>query len=511
MAGPKTHDQASAAQESFSQQLLAAVDLGSNSFHLVLARVVNGHLQTIEKRGEKVQLAAGLNEKMAISPEAEGRALECLERFSQRLKGLPRASVTILGTNTLRAASNSAEFISKANKILGYHIEVIAGIEEARLIYLGVAHTLADDQGKRLVIDIGGGSTEFIIGERFAPIELESLEMGCVSYTDKYFASKTLSQANFDCASNAAQQEIQRIQNRYQKLGWQNVVGSSGTIRAASRVLYTYGLTEGSITLKGLKDLRKLMINQVHLDNLMLQGVKDQRLRVFPAGIAILIGIFEALGIREMHYSDGALREGALYDLLGRATHEDVREKTVYAMQSRYAVDLTHSHTVKETSLALFESVKSSWKLDSEEHKDWLRWSADLFEIGLSVAHSQFHRHGAYLIEHSDMPGFTKRAQSQLALLVLGHRRKIPVADINYLPPAASILTLKLLVLLRVSILLHHGRGTDEVNIPQVISDDIHSVRLIFDVGYLAAHPMTEMDLKMEREYLEAVGIDLMF
>lgn len=493
-----------------SIQQLAAIDLGSNSFHLVLARLVNGQLQTVEKRGEKVQLAAGLDSDMRIAPAAEERALACLERFSQRLKGLPRSQVAILGTNTLRAASNSAAFIEKANAVLGYPIEVIAGIEEARLVYLGVAHTLSDDAGKRLVIDIGGGSTEFIIGERFQPIELESLEMGCVAYTDKYFSDGLLNKRNFKQASKAAQQELQRIKRRYQQLGWDNVVGSSGTIRAAARVLAGYGLSGGGIHLKALRKLRDLMIDQQTIDQLELQGVKDQRLRVFPAGVAILIGIFETLEIDNMEYSDGALREGALYDLLGRAQHEDVREKTVDGLQARYAIDIPHSEAVKHTLMALYDQVKAPWKLDETDYCDWLRWSADLFELGLSVAHSQFHKHGAYIIRHSDMPGFSQQAQQRVAILVGAHRRKVPMSDFDGFSADTRLAMLRLTILVRLAALLHFGRGAKEVVIPQV-KVGRQFIQLTFPEKFLARHAMTEMDLALERDYLQAVGIELSF
>ena len=490
-------------------QPLAAIDLGSNSFHLILAREVEGQIQTIEKRGEKVQLAAGLDAQRRIAPAAEERALACLERFAQRLQGMPRSRVTVLGTNTLRAASNARDFIRKANTILGFPIEVIAGIEEARLIYLGVAHTLADDEGKRLVVDIGGGSTEFIIGERFRPIELESLEMGCVAYHDKFFSDGLLNKTNFKLATKAAQQEIQRIRSRYKKVGWQNVVGSSGTIRAATRVLKGYGLSGDGIQLKALRQLRDLMIDQKQIDQLSLQGVKDQRLRVFPAGVAILIGIFEALGIEHMGYSDGALREGALYDLLGRAQHEDVREKTVDALQARYAVDIKHSERVKKTVTKLYEQVKGPWKLDNSEYADWLRWAGDLFEMGLSVAHSQFHKHGAYLIQHSDMPGFSQQTQHHVSLLVAAHRRKIPMTELDSFTGDDKLTLLRLIVLLRIAVLLHHGRG-QKVLVPNV-SVGRQSISLAFPDEYLATHSMMEMDLALERDFEQAAGIELSF
>lgn len=493
-----------------SQQMLAAIDLGSNSFHMVVARLINGQVQIIDQRGEKVQLAAGLNPITGIAPDAQERALACLERFAQHLKGLDRQHVTVLGTNTLRAARNSQTFMKKANKVLGFKIETISGIEEARLVYLGVAHTLADDDGRRLVIDIGGGSTEFIIGERFAPLKLESLHMGCVSYTDRYFGDGKLNERNFYRAASAAKSEILGLKSTYQNLGWQNVVGSSGTIRATSRVLEGYGLSESDITLEGLLSLKKIIMQTKHIDKLKLQGIKDQRLRVYPAGLAILIGIFEALNIENMEYSQGALREGALYDLLGRESHEDVREKTVASMQQRYMVDTSHAIKVRASANHLFFQVHEDWKLNQEEHLSWLNWAADLHETGLAIAHNQFQKHGAYIIKHGDMPGFSKPIQEVLSLLLLGHRRKVPVSKIELQEVVKTKKLMRLAIVLRLSVLLHHDRGADKVVLPAM---DVHKskVTLMFPEHYLEEHPMTVLDLEREKAWLQDAGFELTF
>ncbi len=492
------------------QQQLAAIDLGSNSFHLVVARLVDGHIQTLEKRGEKVQLAAGLDKQRRISEAAQGRALACLERFAQRIRGLEAHQITILGTNTLRSASNAKAFIEQANGILGFPIEVISGIEEARLVYLGVAHTLADDIGRRLVIDIGGGSTEFVIGERFEPVELESLHMGCVTYTDRFFPQGKITQASFERAIAAAKQEILRIKGPYQKLGWQNVVGSSGTIRAANRVLTGYGLSQNNITWDGLKRLQQMMVDWGDVTQLNLQGVKDERQKVFAAGVAILIGVFETLDLQEMTYSDGALREGALYDLIGRAKHEDVRERTVRAMQARFKVDKEQAVRVRNTALALFEQVKQSWSIDGAEYKNGLRWSAELFEVGLGIAHSQFHKHGAYLVGHADMPGFSLPTQAALAVMIRHHRRKLHIDSYDIFSEQEKVKWIRLTMLLRLAVLLHQGRGIEAVAIP-TFSIDQQRIHLSFPANWLHQHPMTSMDLELETSFLHAAGYELVF
>jgi exopolyphosphatase/guanosine-5'-triphosphate,3'-diphosphate pyrophosphatase len=493
-----------------SQQMLAAIDLGSNSFHMVLARLLNGQVQVIDERGEKVQLAAGLSPINGIAEDAQERALACLERFAQQLKGLEPQNVAVLGTNTLRAARNSYAFMQKANKVLGFPIEIISGVEEARLVYLGVAHTLADDDGKRLVIDIGGGSTEFIIGERFAPLKLESLHMGCVSYTDRYFADGQLTEAAFSRAIAAVKSELMSIKSAYQHLGWQNVVGSSGTARATSRVLEGYSLSEKGINLPALLELKKIVIRSKHVDKLKLQGIKDQRLKVFPAGLAILIGIFESLDIDHMEYCGGALREGALHDLLGRAHHEDVREKTVIAMQQRYSVDAKHAIKVRASANHFFFQVNDQWKLNQAEHLNWLNWTADLHEVGLVVAHTQFHKHGAYLLKHGDMPGFTKPVQEVLAMIVRSHRRKLPVYEIETEAKIKRKTLLRLAIILRLSVLLHHDRGQDRVVLPAMDVEKA-KIQLIFPDEYLDKHPMTVLDLEREKGWLKDAGFELSF
>ncbi|OUR64481.1 exopolyphosphatase [Bermanella sp. 47_1433_sub80_T6] len=492
------------------QQMLAAIDLGSNSFHLVLARLINGQVQIIEKRGEKVMLAAGLHPVHGISEDAQERALACLKRFGQSISSLQRSQVVILGTNTLRAASNSREFMVQAEEALGFPIEVISGIEEARLVYLGVAHTLADDDGKRLVIDIGGGSTEFVIGERFAPIRLESLHMGCVSYSDRYFPEGKISEAGFKMAIASARRELMSIRFNYQRLGWHNVVGSSGTMRAVDRVLRAYELSDSGINLTALLELKRIILKFKQVGELDIKGVKEQRLKVFPAGVAILIAIFESLEINKLTYSDGALREGALYDLLGRVKHEDVRELTVKAMQERFQVDMKHAQNVKTSAINFYYQVRDKWKIDETEYEDYLRWGAGLHEVGLAIAHNQYHKHGAYLVQYSDMPGFSKPLQEILAILLRTHRRKLSDQELNNLSKRSRNALRRLIVILRLAVLLHHGRGEDAI-IEPVMSVEKSSLHLVFPEGYLSDHAMTELDLQREKNQLSDTGFELTF
>jgi exopolyphosphatase/guanosine-5'-triphosphate,3'-diphosphate pyrophosphatase len=444
---------------------IAAIDLGSNSFHMIIAQQLQGELRTVEKRGEKVQLAAGLNERGYLSEESMQRGLECLRGFAKHLQGFKPEAVTVVATNALRVARNRSEFITRAEDILGFQIELIAGREEARLIYLGVSHTQADDEGKRLVIDIGGGSTEFIIGERFESKALESLFMGCVSYSRQFFPDGEISELNFHRAVARARRELLEIQQAYKEIGWNEVIGSSGTIRATEQILISKGWSEQGISREGLNKLCLWLTSHKHIEDIDLPGFKPLRQQVFIAGVAILKGIFDTFKIKMMHYSDGALREGALWDLIGRSGHEDVRQRTVNSMQERFHVNQGQASRVKDCALAMLDQVEKDWKLPSTA-RNWLLWAAELHEIGLSITHHQFQKHGAYLVEHSDMAGFTRQGQELLAVLLKGQRRKFPLSGIESLSAMVQQQARYVCMLLRLSAVLNHSRGA--VKLPEI-------------------------------------------
>ncbi|GAA3943660.1 exopolyphosphatase [Litoribacillus peritrichatus] len=432
---------------------LAAIDLGSNSFHLVVAREEQGEIRVVETLGEKVQLAAGIGPDKILDEEAIMRGLSCLERFSERLTNVPKDRIRIVGTNALRVARNRKEFIDRAEAVLGVPVEVIAGREEARLIYLGVSHTLSDDGDSRLIVDIGGGSTEFIIGQQFEPQEMESLHMGCVSYRSRFFASGKIKRKYFDRAVLLAQMELQSIRDQYLAQGWHEVVGSSGSIRNIERVLVARGWTESGITREALQRLKSLILSYDHVDELDIEGLKPERKSVFPSGVAILIAIFDSLGIEEMAYSDGALREGVLYDVLGRLSHEDVRERTVLALMERFHVPQEQAVVCEQTAMSLFDQLQQDWNLLPQD-RELLNWAACLCEVGRCIAHSQFHKHGAYLIEQSDLAGFSTNEQRELAVLVRLHRRKIALQELENFAPGRTLQLKKLMFLLRLSVTL---------------------------------------------------------
>lgn len=489
-------------------RIVAAIDMGSNSFHMVVARLVNGEIRILEKMGEKVQLAAGLDDSGCLTEEAQERALECLRRFAQRLQGMPADSVQVVGTNALRVARNAGAFINRAEEILGYPAEVIAGREEARLIYLGVAHTLADDTGRRLVIDIGGGSTECIIGERFAPLALESLHMGCVSFRNRYFADGRISRRQMDKAITHAKQELLNIREHFRALGWQSVAGSSGTIKAISGVLENLRITDGTITYDGMRELRRRLLDLGKAERLDGLGVRPDRQSIFPGGFAILMGIFQLLEIDSMTFADGALREGLLYDIAGRIRHEDVRVRTISALQERYQVDHAHGAAVEQTAMAAWRQVAQAWDIASDTDQEVLRWACRLHEIGLAVSHTQYHKHGAYLLQYSDMPGFSQQFQRHLATLVRGHRRKFAPAIFEGLDEETGRRLRRLCILLRLAVLLQHPRKLEPPPDFRLKAGN-NRLTVAFPPGWLDDRPLTLADLRNERDYLAKQGFEL--
>jgi exopolyphosphatase/guanosine-5'-triphosphate,3'-diphosphate pyrophosphatase len=489
---------------------VAAVDLGSNSFHMIVARVEQGHLHMLDRVREMVRLAGGLGRHQCLTEEARERALACLERFGERVRELPPGSVRAVGTNTLRRARDAAEFLEAAEAALGHPLEVISGREEARLIYLGVAHSLAGDRGRRLVMDIGGGSTELIIGERFEPRYMESLPFGCVRMSEGSFPDGLLTEDHWKRAAIAVHLELQTVAAEFRRIGWNRAVGASGTIRTVAEVVREAHWSPSGITLNALKKLRKAMMQAAHVDRLAMAGLSAERAPVFAGGVAILLATFEALRIEHMVAADGALREGLLYDLLGRFRHEDVRERTIHNLMERYHVDGAQADRVESTALMLLAQVTDAWNLRGDERIGLLSWAARLHEIGLTVAHSSYHKHGAYLLENMDLPGFSFQEQHMLAALIRGHRRKFSLSRFKRLPAALAVATKRLCLLLRLAVLLHRSR-TDVELPPIALAAEKNTLRVTFPAGWLEGYPLTKADMQREAQYLEAAKITLEF
>lgn len=488
---------------------MAAVDLGSNSFHLAVAKLEHGVIRLNDSQSEKVQLAAGLDHNNNLTLEAQERGLACLARFAQKLDGVEPARVRVVATNALRVARNAREFTQKAERILNRPIEIIAGREEARLIYIGVSHSLAAE-GKRLVVDIGGGSTECIIGEQHDPLLTESLHMGCVSFTKRFFPDGQISEKALQRAFTAARLEIAPIARRYRELGWDSATGSSGTIKAIANTLQTLGWAspEGHITNDGLEQLRAYLLQFSSTKDIQISGLKDDRRQLIPAGFAIVSALFAAFKLQQMNYSDGALREGVLYDLLGRSRSEgDVRQRTVTALQKRLGLDEAFAKRTADTASNLFEQVQQDLQL-SDDDAGLLERAAQLHEIGLAISHSGYHRHGAYLLMHSDLLGFAKPEQECLALLVGGHRRRLRAEQRDNLLAAGGERLLHLCLLLRLAVLLNHSRSREELpNIRLSASADVFQLK--FPRKWLDTHPLTLADLEQEQEYFLGLGLTL--
>ena len=489
---------------------IAAVDLGSNSFHMIVADASNGQIKVIDRMREMVRLAAGLDENNELREDAATRAIECLMRFGERLQDLESGSVRVVGTNTLRKARNSSVFIAQAEAALGHPIDIISGSEEARLIYLGVSHGLEDDSDTRLVIDIGGGSSEFIVGRHFDPLVTESLHMGCVSMSNRFFADGGITRKAMHLAELAARQELEPIEERYRETGWQSAIGASGTNLAIRDVVIAHGWSEDGISKKSLDTLIEQMVEIGKVEDLDFQGLSNERRTVFAGGVAILRAAFEALGIQRMRVSDLALREGLLYDLLGRIQHEDVREQTIEGLIERYDVDRAQGERVSVTAREFWQQIAKPWQIDSDDALRLLRWAAKIHEIGSAISHSQYQKHGAYLVSHMDMPGFARGEQRQLAALVRCHRRKLPSSEFKQFVGEIPATLKKISVLLRLSIVLHRRRSVAELP-PIVASAEDKTIRLKFPSQWLDEHPLTRADLEQEASFLKAAGFRLKF
>ena len=493
-------------------EIVAAVDLGSNSFHMIVCSLKQDKLQVIDRLKETVRLASGLTKEGLIDEATQQRAFLCLEKFAQRVRHFPVGSVRIVGTNTLRMAKNSAQFIAKAEEILNHPIHIISGIEEARLIYLGVTYSLGSSGNQlRLIMDIGGGSTEYIIGTGDTPKEKESLNMGCVTTTNRFFKDGQLSKQAFAQAVLFAQQHLEPFQKKFHRKHWQQAIGASGSLRSISRVLQAKGWSNNGITKDGLEQLVNRINQCNHINELNLPELDNDRLPVFVGGVAIVYATFKSLGISQMTVADGALREGLIQDLLGRLDNHDTRSSTVEFLTKRYHTDKKQAVRVKATIALMLQQLekKHAWATD-ETAVQFLLWAADLHEIGIDIAHSQYHKHSAYLIENSDLAGFSRQDQTLLATIVRVHRKKISAGIFNELPAPWHKQAIYLTLVLRLAILLHRSR--DETALPSFkITIDKSKISLKFPKLWLEQAPLTQADLLQESDYLKAAGYKLEF
>ncbi|MGI8738698.1 MAG: exopolyphosphatase [Gammaproteobacteria bacterium] len=489
---------------------VAAVDLGSNSFHLIVVRIIDHRIHVLDRLKEMVRFGGGLDADDNITDAARERALECLGRFGERVARMPRDSVRVVATNTLRKARNANAFLRDAYAVLGHPIEIISGIEEARLIYLGVSHSVADTGGRRLVADIGGGSTELIIGQGFEPLHMESLYMGCIGMTQQYFADRKLNEEVWRRATIAARLEMRPVAHHYRHVGWETSFGASGTMLAVAKVARELGLCAEGISLEALRGIVKAVLDTGHIDKLDLPGLSRDRAPVFAGGVAVLQALMEGLKIEHMNVSDGALREGLVYDLVGRIRHEDVRTRTIEGIARRFQIDTEHTQRVEAAAFGLFEQVAEVWQLDGS-HADSLAWAARLHEIGLAIAHAQYQQHGAYLMENADMHGFSRQEQEILAVLVRSHRRRFSRSIFAQVADDQCDRVMRLAVLLRMAVLLHRTRAARSDVVIHSVRAKNSKLEIEFQPGMLNEHPLIKADLESEQKFLSAGGFELTF
>jgi len=493
-------------------QSYAAIDLGSNSFHMIVAEPEGSSIRMIDSLRVSTRLGAGLDQQKNLTPETLERALEAMALFAERLEEVPTRNIRAVGTNTLRRARNAQEFMRVSEELIGVPIEIISGREEARLIYLAVAHALPEPDRTRLIIDIGGGSTELVIGTGLEPRLMESVNMGCVSYSQRFIDEagsneKSLERA-LKRATVEAELELQPLVRAYQDSGWDEAIGCSGTIKAAGKMLAEVGLTDGTVTRDGLKRLLKQITRAGGVGAMNFESISSSRSQVITGGLAVLYGVMRALSINRVRPSTLALREGVIFGMIGQKEHIDVQSETLANLASRFSIDIAQAERVEDTSRKLFAKVADAWQLDEQRHLDLLVWAAKLHELGMGVAHTQYHKHGAYILENSDLLGFTRAEQTALALLVRYHRRKIDAEAFDGLPDHVRERLQRLLSLLRLAALLHRSRlpsSLDELDVD--VSEG--RITVLAPKEWLDAHPLTHAELESETDRLLRVDIRL--
>ena len=488
-------------------ELIAAVDLGSNSFQMLVARVDHGQPRIIDRLRDSVRLAAGLRADGSLAPAERNRATACLARFGQRLAGLPTQHVRAVATNTVRKLAHPESFLMGAEAALGVPIEIVSGREEGRLIFLGAAHDLPASREARLVIDIGGGSTEFIIGRGLAPLHTESVQAGCIATTLRFFPHGKLSRPLWERATTEIGVLLQQFAGDYHASGWQEAYGSSGTAKSIGAIVHKLGLGDEGITGAAIAALREELLRQGDIGKLKLPGLVKERTPILAGGVVILEAAFAALGIERMEVCESSMREGLLWDLLGRAGGNDPRTASVDALASRYGVDLAQARRVEATALLLFDQVAAAWKLGADA-REWLSWASRVHEIGLAIAHSQHQHHGAYILRNADLAGFSRQEQQLLAAVVEAHRRKPDKALVRALPQRHRQLARYVTALLRLAVLFRRARRAESLP-PMQLHATRHRLQLELPRDWLDQHPLTQADLVQERLPLAELGLKL--
>ncbi|CAM2066392.1 Ppx-GppA domain-containing protein [Sulfidibacter corallicola] len=486
------------------RRTIATVDLGSNSFHMMIAQVQRGRVTVIDSLREPVRLRMGLQKDGSISQEAQERALTCLARFEQRLRGISPELVKVVGTNALRSSKNSYDFLKRIEETLKTPVDIIGGREEARLIYKGVAQHLPKSKKRNLVIDIGGGSTEFVIGQNLEPHTMESRELGCVTFSMKYFPGGAITRKGFKRALMHVARELERYHNAFSRDNWERAIGASGTCKAIGNAIAYLTSGDNIITMDGLNLIKNRLFQAKKMSGELLPGLREDRIPVFPGGFAILYGIFLELSIEQMLVSSQSLRDGVLYDFLGREMDDDKRVESVSGMMDFYRVDKNQARRVRETALKWFPQVAHALIHRRDMAQKIIGWAADLHEIGLVLAHSGYHKHGGYILLNTDMDGFSKIEQGLLSFAVVNHRKRLKTDNLPY----ENEFDWPLVFVLRLAVLFNRERRDQPI--PEIEIDwEPNEIWLDVPDEWLADHPLTRYDLELEQNYWERIGYTL--
>jgi exopolyphosphatase/guanosine-5'-triphosphate,3'-diphosphate pyrophosphatase len=485
---------------------LAAIDMGSNSFRLEIGQLVDDRYRRIDYLKETVRLGGGLDAAGFLGEEAATRGLDCLARFASRLDGFASSQVRAVATQTLREAKNRNAFLARAQSTLGLPIEIISGREEARLIYSGVAR-LQPSNVQRLVIDIGGRSTEMILGRGERPRRAESFQVGSVSLSMKYFPDGRFSERAFREAQIAAGAELEEAIGPFAPRHWREALGSSGTVGAVSQVLAASGQGDGTVTPEGLRWLMRRCLEAGSADRLDLPGLRDDRRVVIAGGLSLLYTLAMNFGIDELQPARGALRQGVIFDLAARREIErraavvtrDIREASVRELQRRFQVDTEQAGRVEAVAMSLLDDIEPA--TPSELRRE-LRWAAALHETGMMISHHDHHRHSAYVLAHVDAPGFSQSQLRRIGDLVLGQRGGLRKLEARLQEVAFALH----LFCLRLAVIVCHARGdVDPAEIALV--GDSGQPTLAPALGWAETHPRALHLLREEIEAWSRIGV----
>ncbi|MEH6383854.1 MAG: guanosine-5'-triphosphate,3'-diphosphate pyrophosphatase [Colwellia sp.] len=493
-----------------STPLYAVIDLGSNSFHMLITRQLANSIQVVDKVKRKVRLASGLNSHNQLSETAIARGLECLSFFAERLQDIPQENIRIVATATLRLAANRDNFLSQANKILGHKINLLSGKQEAENIYLGVAHTSFGAK-QRFVIDIGGASTELILGDGFITKQVESLNIGCVTFNNRYFSDDRLSTKNFSHAISAAKKTIAPFIARFKNTGWKLVLSGSGTMQALTEIQQHSHKTTG-IDLLFLQTIQQQLIECKTMSKIKIDGLTRDRSPVIASGVAILIALVESFSIEKIQLSSGALREGLLYSMLPENTDVDIRQNTINSLTEKFHIDSQHAKRIKKQATSLFHTYKVFWELDENNSLAMLNAASDLHEIGLLLAFKQHQQHGAYILKNADLPGFDQVERQLLVALVLLHKGEIDLELLRSQTGVSFQQAIYLLVILRLAIILCRRRKDDalpEYQTTIIKNKEGEIINLCLPTTWLAQHPLIADELLQESVHLKQVNVSL--